>query len=98
MPPPTVVRSEAPVPNPAMPQIPSHCSGIHNPYTFTSEPVSVALPSTSLVESTGTRPTRVILATGCSTSTPCAAGEPHRSVFRFPTYPLKRWRRQARYR
>ncbi len=46
-------------------------------------------------ESTGTRPTRVILATGCSTSTPCAAGEPHRSVFRFPTYPLKRRRRQG---
>ena len=88
------------MPNPAMPQIPSHSSGIHSPYgyTFTSEPVSVALPSASLVESTGTRPTRVILATGCSTWTPCAAGEPHRSVFRFPTYPLKRRRRQARYR
>ena len=52
MPPPTVVRSEVPVPNPAMPQIPSHSSGIHNPYgyTFTSEPVSVALPSTSFVD------------------------------------------------
>ena len=51
-PPPTVVRSEVPVPNPAMPQIPSHSSGIPNPYgyTFTSEPVSVALPSTSLVD------------------------------------------------
>ena len=35
-----------------MPQIPSHSSGIPNPYryTFTSEPVSVALPSTSLVD------------------------------------------------